>query len=265
MNRVIPGLLMATCCYALLFWGSPLLVWIGMVVCAALALHEFFRMTCNFLGPVRHTLALLGCLLPLVAVYNGTHEFFALGLLASLFVIIVLALQGYGQVTDVFRFLACGGLAGLYISGCLATLVLIRAYPHGMEWLMLLFAMVAGSDTGAYYAGKTWGKRKLFPLISPHKTVAGGVGGLVAGIVVAELINWLLPHSAPFWPLFCASGLTIVVGMCGDLTESLIKRSVQVKDSGTILRGHGGLLDRIDSLLLAGPVLYSLLFFGLLQ
>jgi len=130
--------------------------------------------------------------------------------------------------------------------------------------LILLIAIVAGSDTGAYYAGKTFGKRKLFPQISPKKTIAGGVGGLVFGIAAAEGINLLFPEKTDPLLLLPVAALLIVVGIVGDLTESMIKRSVGVKDSGTILLGHGGLLDRIDSLLLTGPVLYYLLRLGVL-
>jgi phosphatidate cytidylyltransferase len=128
----------------------------------------------------------------------------------------------------------------------------------------MLIAVVAGSDTGAYYAGRAFGGRKLFPQISPKKTVAGGIGGLVAGIAFAEGVNLLFPGNVDFFSLFVAAALLIVVGIAGDLTESMIKRSMGVKDSGTILFGHGGLLDRIDSLLLTAPVLFYLLHFRIL-
>jgi phosphatidate cytidylyltransferase len=125
--------------------------------------------------------------------------------------------------------------------------------------------MIAGSDTGAYYAGKTFGRRKLFPLISPKKTVAGGIGGVAAGVIAAEGVNLLFPQPAHPLFLLLAAVVLICIGICGDLTESLIKRSVGVKDSGTILQGHGGLLDRVDSLLLTGPALFYLIYFQWLQ
>ncbi|MGD9948618.1 MAG: phosphatidate cytidylyltransferase [Desulfobulbus sp.] len=265
MNRVIPGVLMAVCWFMLLFLGTPLLFWsVGLIV-AGIALHEFFRMSCASITGIRLCATVVACLFPILTVFNGHVELLPVGLFAALLAIVTLALHGYGKVEDVLRYLTCGGFAALYISGCLAHLVLLRFLPQGPYWLALFIAMVAGSDTGAYYAGKTFGRRKLFPLISPKKTIAGGVGGILTGVVAAEGMNFLFPQPANPLLLLFASTLLIVVGIAGDLTESLIKRSVGVKDSGTVLLGHGGLLDRVDSLLLTGPVLYYLLYFHLLQ
>ncbi|MDD2463682.1 MAG: phosphatidate cytidylyltransferase [Desulfobulbus sp.] len=265
MNRVIPGVLMAVCWFLLLFMGTPFLFWCVGLLGAGIALHEFFRMACSFLTGLRLYGTILACLFPVLSVFNGQIELVPVGLFISLLALVTLSLQAYGKVDDVFRYLTCGGFAALYISGCLAHLVLIRFLPQGPYWLALFIAMVAGSDTGAYYAGKTFGRRKLFPLISPKKTVAGGIGGILTGVVAAESINRLLPQPADPVLLLLASSLMIVIGISGDLAESLIKRSVGVKDSGTVLFGHGGLLDRVDSLLLTGPVFFYLLYFKLLQ
>jgi len=265
MNRVIPGVLMVVCWIILLFGGTPFLFWLFGLGGTCIALHEFFRMTCKQISGVRLYATIIACLFPLAAVFNGQMAMLPVGLFVSLLAIVLLALQGYGKIDDGLRYLTCGGFASLYISACLAHLVLIRFLPQGPYWLTLFIAMVAGSDTGAYYAGKTFGRRKLFPLISPKKTVAGGVGGIVTGVVAAEGVNLLFPQPTNFLALLIASSMLIVIGIAGDLTESLIKRSVGVKDSGTLLSGHGGLLDRIDSLLLTGPVLYYLLYFHFLQ
>ena len=256
---------MAVCWILLLCLGTPLLFWGVAVLGAGVALHEFFRMTCPFLAGPRLYGSLLCCLLPLLAVGTNQMALLPAGLVASLLAIAVLALHGYGTMTDVFRYLTCSGFAGLYISGAVAHIVLIRFLPQGPYWLTLLVAIIAGSDTGAYYTGRALGRRKLFPLISPKKTVAGGVGGIVSGVLAAEGVNLLFPEPANPLLLLLTGPLLIIVGIAGDLVESLIKRSVGVKDSGTVLAGHGGLLDRIDSLLLAGPVFYYLLHFGVLQ
>lgn len=256
---------MAVCWILLLFLGTPFLFWGVAVIGAGMALHEFFRMTCPFLDRPRLYGSLVCCLLPLLAVSTGQMALLPAGLIATLLSIVGLSLHGYGTLTDVFRYLTCSGFAGLYISFALAHIVLIRFQPQGAYWLVLLVAMIAGSDTGAYYSGRAFGRRKLFPLISPKKTVAGGVGGIVSGVLAAEAINLFFPEPANPWLLLLTSSLLVLVGIAGDLTESLIKRSVGVKDSGSVLLGHGGLLDRIDSLLLAGPVFYYLLYFGVLQ
>lgn len=248
----------------LLFLGSAELFW-GVVVCGAcIALHEYFRMVCPDLIGFRLLTTILLCLFPVLAAFSGASEIVLAALVASLLAVVAVALHGYASIPNVFAYISCSGFASVYVALCLAHVVLIRFLPQGPFWLTMLIAIVAGSDTGAYYAGKTWGKRKLFPQISPKKTVAGGVGGLVAGIVAAEGINLLFPEMADPLTLLFAASLLIVVGIGGDLTESMIKRSFGVKDSGTILFGHGGLLDRIDSLLLTGPVLYYLLRFDLL-
>ena len=265
MNRVIPGVLMAVCWIALLFVGTPFLFWCVALLGSTVALYEFFRMTCTQLTGGRLVLTVAATLMPIACVASGSLELLPVGLFGALLLLVGLSLQGYGSLEDGLHDLVFSGFAALYVSGCLAHLVLIRHLPQGDYWLLLFIAMIAGSDTGAYYAGKTFGKRKLFPLLSPKKTIAGGVGGIITGVVAAEGVNLFFPQSAqPLYLLFAAC-LLIIIGICGDLTESLIKRSVGVKDSGTILQGHGGLLDRVDSLLLTGPVLYYLIYFQWLQ
>jgi phosphatidate cytidylyltransferase len=149
---------------------------------------------------------------------------------------------------------------GIFYIGFLAShLVLIRQLPDGGAWLIILSAITAGSDSGAYYCGRAIGRTKLSPNISPKKTVEGVAGGLVAGIALSSLFAWMLLPSVNWLFLLPVAALLTGAGICGDLTESVIKRGTDTKDSGTILAGHGGVLDRIDSLLFAGPMLYYLL------
>ncbi len=264
MSRVIPGILMAGGWLLLLFWGPVHLFWAVIVSGACLALHEFFRMAMASLRGWRLYATISFCLFPVLAAFFGQSDVVLAGVIASLLVMVAVALHGYGVIDDVLKYTTCSGFACVYISLCLAHIALIRFLPQGAFWLTMLVGIVAGSDTGAYYAGRAFGRRKLFPQISPKKTVAGGIGGLVAGVAAAEGINLFFPAQADPLILFIVAILLVTVGIAGDLTESMIKRSVGVKDSGTILFGHGGLLDRIDSLLLTGPVLYYLLRFGIL-
>ncbi len=117
-----------------------------------------------------------------------------------------------------------------------------------------LFFLVWASDTGAYAAGKTWGKRKLAPNISPGKTWEGWAGGFLLTLLVGWLLKFMLPD-VPLAHLLTAAAVVAVFGPLGDLAESMLKRSVGVKDSGTFMPGHGGLLDRFDAFLLVLPVL----------
>ncbi|TPG10507.1 CDP-archaeol synthase [Rhodanobacter glycinis] len=135
-------------------------------------------------------------------------------------------------------------------------LIAIHAHqPNGPWWTLLALLIVWASDIGAYFSGRTFGKRKLAPQISPGKTWAGAYGAMVAGVVVAEVGGWLLDvRGAPLFALALLAVLTVSVSIVGDLTESLMKRHAQVKDSGTIFPGHGGLMDRLDSVFAALPV-----------
>ena len=129
----------------------------------------------------------------------------------------------------------------------------------GKEAVLLLIATVAVSDTAQYYSGRTMGKRLLAPVISPKKTVEGALGGFVGGALVLAVagIWWL--SSIPV-ALRALLGATIVaLGIAGDLFESMLKRSAGVKDSSTLIPGHGGVLDRIDALLFAAPFYYIVL------
>lgn len=256
---------MASGWFLLLFLGSAELFWVVVIGGASIALHEYFRMADGSLTGNRLLLTIFFCLFPVLAAFSGQNDAVFAGVIGSLLAVVALALCKYTTIEDVFRYVSCSSFASIYISLCMAHVVLIRFFPQGPFWLTMLIAIVAGSDTGAYYAGRAFGHRKLFPHISPKKTIAGGVGGLVAGIVTAEGINLLFPGRVNPFFLFIAAALLIVIGIVGDLTESMIKRSFGVKDSGTILFGHGGLLDRVDSLLLTGPVLYYLLLFGILK
>lgn len=264
MNRVIPGVCMAVGWILLLFAGTIELFWAVAVVGTILALYEFFRMVMPTLVGAPLFIAISCCLCPVVATFFGRCDFVLAGVIASLLLVTAISLHGFGRMQDVLKYATSSGFATIYIALCLAHMVLIRHLPQGAFWLTMLVGIVAGSDTGAYYAGRAFGKRKLFPLISPKKTVAGGVGGILAGIATAEGINLLFPEKAEPLTLAVAAIGLIGIGIAGDLTESMIKRSVGVKDSGTILFGHGGILDRIDSLLLTAPVLYYLLYLGIL-
>jgi phosphatidate cytidylyltransferase len=124
--------------------------------------------------------------------------------------------------------------------------------PAGACWLFLVVATCWAQDTAAYAVGRTCGRHKLCPKISPGKTVEGGVGGLVAATVVAAALGGWFGLSLPWGALL---GVTLgVAGQLGDLAKSVLKRQAGVKDSGSLLPGHGGVLDRFDSLLFAAPV-----------
>jgi len=259
MSRVLPGLALAGCWLLLLLQGSFLLFSLVMVV-AFLGGREYTRMVLpsSFVGWRGYALATL-ITLPVLCAASGGRLPVAGGLLVSFFIVAAYILYRYNTIDEPYQ-LFSGVVFGLVYVGVLtAHLVLLHRLEHGHLWLIVLTAITAGSDTGAYYAGRRFGSHKLCPGISPKKTVEGAVGGLAGGLVCALFFGWLMLPGVNVLFLTGVALLLVVVGIGGDLTESVLKRAHGIKDSGTLLAGHGGILDRTDSLLFAGPVLYYLL------
>lgn len=153
-------------------------------------------------------------------------------------------------------------LVGLFYCGLSPALTAqTLLFPDGAEWFMTLLAIVFFGDSFAFFAGYFFGTTKLHPLVSPKKTWAGAAGGLLGSLVFgAVFAAWLLPDYSSKHIIWI-SLVTGLIGQIGDLFESLIKRMVGVKDSGSIMPGHGGILDRIDGVLIAGPVFFFLIKF----
>jgi phosphatidate cytidylyltransferase len=144
----------------------------------------------------------------------------------------------------------------IYIPVLLSFLVLIREGSSGMIWVFVLLAVIFAGDTGAYYVGSYLGRHKLSPAVSPGKTIEGSIGGLAVNLVLGGIAKYLFLSGLP-WGLSLLFFLAVgIAGQVGDLFESELKRSSGIKDSGGILPGHGGILDRIDALLFASPVAY---------
>jgi phosphatidate cytidylyltransferase len=144
----------------------------------------------------------------------------------------------------------------LYIGYTLGHLLLIRALPDGIFLVFFVILVTWAGDTGAYYAGVSMGRTPLAPRISPNKTVEGLLGGCLLAMVIALIARaWFLPSFTIIDALVLGVMLT-VAGLVGDLSESMFKRGAGVKDSGGLIPGHGGMLDRLDSLLLTAPTYY---------
>lgn len=148
------------------------------------------------------------------------------------------------------------GMMGMFVLGpCFAAVNFIRNQAEGIYTLLFLLILVFGADTTAYFAGKKWGKTKLAPLVSPGKTKEGFFAALIFSILFATATLWFLRMPLLIWPwIILLSVFVVAFSIAGDLFESMMKREAGVKDSGNILPGHGGLLDRIDSVTAAAPV-----------
>jgi phosphatidate cytidylyltransferase len=171
-----------------------------------------------------------------------------------LFFLFLFHLVSYGHIEHLSRDLAVNLLGLLYLPFLLGHLIWLRFLFQGEWWVLWFLMVIFAGDTGAYYTGRTLGKTKLYPAVSPGKTWAGVVGGFASSLVVGVFVGrWLLVGMGV--PALAALAVVLaVVGLLGDLFESMLKRQVQVKDASNLLPGHGGMLDRLDSILFTAPV-----------
>ncbi len=259
MRRVIPGLAMILLWGLLLFYASPHVIWLFFIMVGAVACYEYYRMTMPSLGRGYLSVLIVVSLLPLFASFRGQSEFVLSAVFFSFLLLTILFFLWYNRFDDVFSRLSLSVFAVVYIGVCVAHFVLLAFLEHGNSWLAVLSGFTIASDTGAYYVGCRFGQRKLCPNISPGKTVEGAFGGLFFGSLGGLIMVLLLPLDVNLAFIVFISLILIPIAILGDLVESVLKRDSGVKDSGTILAGHGGILDRVDSLLLTGPVLYYLI------
>ncbi|KPN20808.1 phosphatidate cytidylyltransferase [Luteimonas terrae] len=266
-TRVIAALLMApTAIAAVLLLNTPWMAAVSAIIFLA-ALWEWLRLTDIEDTLARTALLALNLLLMVAIVWasaTGGGSLVLLKILAMVgvawWLLATLWLRHYDFASDhdtkarVFK-LAAGTLAVIPAWAALCVIHAGENGEHGNRWLLLALAIVWATDTGAYFAGRKFGKRKLAPRISPNKTVEGLAGGVAAGVLVAVAFAPLAGATAAQLPLVALVAMaTVLASVVGDLFESLLKRHVGAKDSGTLIPGHGGVLDRLDSVLAALPV-----------
>ncbi|TWI04916.1 phosphatidate cytidylyltransferase [Luteimonas cucumeris] len=250
---------------AILLLPTPWLVALTAVVFLA-GLWEWFRLA-EIDDTLSRTVLLLVNLLLMVALVwasrsssGGSLVLFQLATVVGViwWLLAAMWLKHYAFASDhdtharMFK-LAAGTLA--VVPAWCALALIHAAQPNGHRWLLVALVIVWVADSGAYFVGRRFGKHKLSPRISPNKTVEGLLGGLVAGIAVGVLGGMFAGADTGQLPLVAAVALlTVGASVIGDLYESLLKRHVGVKDSGNVIPGHGGILDRIDGVLAALPV-----------
>jgi phosphatidate cytidylyltransferase len=227
-----------------------------------LALHELYEMARELRPLVLG--GYLGYIVTLLALQLGGIQWMLGGLLATfVFAFVVYGLGGVRQSATQSFGVTLLGVA--WVGGGIGCLLLIRDIPEFGFWaVMAVLFTVFAADTGAFFVGRTFGRHRMAPAISPKKSWEGLVGGLVAAVGMAFVILYKDRDEFLTIPQSLVLGLVIAIAaVLGDLFESAIKRDLDVKDSGNLLGGHGGVLDRLDSLLWAGPAaFFTILAFG---
>lgn len=236
-----------------------------MYIMASIALFELLRMrkiSLISLPGVFSLLLLWVILFPAEYIHNfsglagaGKIQLLILG------VLVFLSLTVISKNQFTFDDIGFCFLAIIYIGIGFYFMMVIRHF--GLLYFFFVLLLIWATDSGAYFCGSAFGKRKLMPAISPNKTVEGAIGGILSAMIVAILFYFFteLQNRFPLPVLLIISVILSIFGQVGDLVESALKRYYGVKDSGKLLPGHGGILDRVDSWLFVFPVLYFFLFF----
>jgi len=253
-TRIIAALVGIPPVLAVVFLAGPAPFGAIVLAFALLALHEYLRL-CDVEPLIRA--AVPACAVPVfIAVPFGG----ALGVgAAALLALSLVSLWRVDDPTRRLRGLAEGVLGLCYIGNAMVCLWLLRTQiAHGAAWLFLVLAATWAGDSAAFFVGSRFGRRRFCPALSPNKTWAGAFGGLAGSLAGGLLSLPLLAGDASVWFIAATSLAVGLTGQLGDLFESLWKRAKGVKDSGNLIPGHGGILDRIDSLLIGIPVGYHI-------
>ena len=255
MSRVLSALLLLPVVAGSIWFLPPFATLILAMVAAVLAVFEYVRLAQALGAQVPRAIAASGVVAACAAVARPEVPL-DLVLLTSLIVIGALAVGSGQPGPAILRDAAATIFPLAYIGLPLGAIAAVRDIA-GREALLLLIAAIVISDSAQYYTGRAFGRSPLAPSISPKKTREGAIGGIVFGTAALALGGRVLFPAANLALMILCAATIIVLGIVGDLFESLLKRSAGVKDSSALIPGHGGILDRIDSWLFAAPLYYA--------
>jgi phosphatidate cytidylyltransferase len=257
------------------WWGEPLVSAVVILV-AAMALHELYALFQAGGYMPRHRAGYLSLLLfVLAAAFEARTAISWTGAALAAGIVITLGFEVMHRDRQQQLVNWALTLSGaVYIGWSLAHFVLLRdidqpldsqllnslRFDTGAMWIIAVLAITFANDTTAYFIGRTFGQHRMAPYLSPKKSWEGAIGGMAGAMLAGAALIPLLGLPGGVWAGALVGAVGSIAGQLGDLAESLIKRQVGIKDSGRIIPGHGGLLDRVDSLLFTAPVLYYLAY-----
>jgi len=261
LKRWITGIVAIPIIYLLVSAGGTAF-FLLIAVISVLTLWEYYRAVFEpAAGLAARLIPQLGLVLaPVIVftVYRGGMSHTPLILAADLVIVAGLTLPLFKDDPQAPFTVGKQVLGLVYIPVLLSFLIVLRFGENGAHWIFWLLCIVAAGDTGAFYAGSYLGRRKLCPWVSPKKTIEGSIGGLLANMFVALAFKIILLPALTIAPCLVFALIVGIGGQVGDLFASEFKRAAGIKDSGTLLPGHGGFLDRLDALLFASPLAYLL-------
>lgn len=259
-QRVITGIVAGAAFIGLLIWGSlPFQIFVGLL--ALVALSELFKMARLPILTLEGLLASLACL---VLAMPFVSELLLLGkngpfLLFGAVILSMLSAAVFSNGKYSFAHVSFPFLCAFYVGFGFQALNMARI--SGIHIVLFGIFIVWATDSGAYFVGRSLGRHKLIPSVSPNKTIEGALGGVLSAVAASFIMVSFFKDKLPDLPLFeylLLAALFSCAAQLGDLVESSIKRQFNVKDSGVILPGHGGILDRFDSMLFVLPLMYLL-------
>lgn len=256
VKRLLAALVGLAVILPALIWGGELAVEIIGAVAMLVCCDEWATMA----FPKRRWWALAQLVPPSIAIYVavlwGPEGTLALAIAGSILWLLLSTLFRKGPVDDAVDTIGRLALGLAYVPALIVFIPLVRRLPDGLAWVFLMLVITWLGDSGAYFAGRLFGKHKLYEKISPKKTWEGAIGGAVAAVGGAFIVRAIGLPELTVLDCILLGLIVDTFGVVGDLCESMLKRSFGVKDSGWIMPGHGGILDRIDALLFTAPVLY---------
>lgn len=262
LKRVLTAVVGIPLVILIMILGNPILQIVGCLI-ALIGIHEFY----GVIQKKYHPITWIGYIITLLFFlnYEGAMKHFSSFISIAIMVLLIYMVFTYPKynIIDVTLTL----FAPLYVGLLISFVIMLREAEYGQFLVWLIFISAWGSDTCAYFAGKLFGKHKLAPVLSPKKTVEGAIGGAIGAALIAIIYTYLYTFFAlPIMreKIFFIVGIVFVsaiLSQIGDLAASAIKRTLEVKDFGYIFPGHGGVLDRFDSILFVAPFIVIALQF----